>query len=222
MKIRSRRLKVGTASDGLPVVDLLPPAVQPRSPLIERITADQKMHGRLVGFDRGDDRARTASRVARLLAMALLRADATIAGGIVIVTDPRRRLLDRVRSTEPRAEGTWCHHGNADAEQPYLFRERVRHRLDRELRHVIIADAGIGDEPTDRADIDDTPVPARAHARQHGHDECDWPEQVGLEQRADIVVLAFLDRGEIAVTGIIDENVDPDRTAAPQPRARPL
>ena len=53
-----------------------------------------------------------------------------------------------------------------------------------------------------------SPLPWRAHGRQHGLRHVDQPEHVGLEHLPHGVVLAFLDGGKVAVAGVVDENVD--------------
>ena len=54
---------------------------------------------------------------------------------------------------------------------------------------------------------------ARPHARQHLPGQRDQSEDVGLELRPDMILLALLDRREIAVAGIVHEHVD---TAEPR------
>ena len=49
---------------------------------------------------------------------------------------------------------------------------------------------------------------SRAHARQHASRQRGEAEEVGLEHRADLLVLAFLDGREIAVARVVDEDVD--------------
>ena len=52
------------------------------------------------------------------------------------------------------------------------------------------------------------PRAARTHAGQHGLDHRDDAEVVRVEERADLVVLAFLDGRHVAVAGVVHEHVD--------------
>jgi hypothetical protein len=54
---------------------------------------------------------------------------------------------------------------------------------------------------------------ARAHARKDGLGQVDEAEHVGLEHGADLVVLTLLYRGQVAVAGIVDEDVNPAKAA---------
>ena len=53
------------------------------------------------------------------------------------------------------------------------------------------------------------PLPWARIPGQHGLDRVDHAEVVGVEERADLGVLALLDRGEVAVAGVVDQHVDP-------------
>ncbi len=165
------------------------------------------MNGGTLRLNRGDDCAGAADGIARLLAMAGLRAIARLAGGVGVVLDSRRRDPEGGGAAEVGAEGAGRDHGDADAERRHLLGQRIRHRLDAELDHVVVADARVGDEPADRADVDDMPAPACPHPGQHRLDQLQRSEQVGVEQGMDVLVLAFLDRGQIAVAGVVDEHV---------------
>ena len=47
-----------------------------------------------------------------------------------------------------------------------------------------------------------------AHDRQHGASNGGEAEEIGVEHRAHFGVVAFLDGREIAVAGVVDEDVD--------------
>ncbi len=47
-----------------------------------------------------------------------------------------------------------------------------------------------------------------AHARQYRFSHIGKSEEIGFEHRAYFAVLTFFDRAEIAVTGIVDQNID--------------
>ena len=47
------------------------------------------------------------------------------------------------------------------------------------------------------------------HAGQHRLDHVDRAEVVGVEQRPHLGVVALLDRGQVAVAGVVDQHVDP-------------
>ena len=48
----------------------------------------------------------------------------------------------------------------------------------------------------------------RAHDRQHRARHGGEAEEIGLEHRAYVGVVAFLNRGEIAVASVVDEDID--------------
>ena len=54
----------------------------------------------------------------------------------------------------------------------------------------------------------DVSAPARAHPGQHALDQRDETEKIGLEHSAHSVVLALLYGREVAVAGIVDEDID--------------
>ncbi len=45
------------------------------------------------------------------------------------------------------------------------------------------------------------------HARQHGFDAFDEAEDIGVEHLAHRFVLAFLDRGKVALAGIVQQHI---------------
>jgi hypothetical protein len=51
-------------------------------------------------------------------------------------------------------------------------------------------------------------APARAHARQHAPGHGHQAEEVRLEHRPHLLLLAFLDRGQVAVAGVVHQHVD--------------
>ena len=65
--------------------------------------------------------------------------------------------------------------------------------------------------------------PAGAHGRQHRLDHVDGTEVVDVEQLSNFGVLALLDRGQVAVTGVVDQHVDPaERVVGRRDRRRDL
>ena len=52
------------------------------------------------------------------------------------------------------------------------------------------------------------PRPRLPHAGQHGLGHVGQGKDIRLEHRANLVVLALLDGGEITVAGVIDQDVD--------------
>jgi hypothetical protein len=76
------------------------------------------------------------------------------------------------------------------------------------FRGAVEAKSRHGDDTVGRGDVDDGATPAAAHGRERGSDDVDEAEDVGLEHRADILVLALLDRGRIADAGIVHEHID--------------
>ena len=52
------------------------------------------------------------------------------------------------------------------------------------------------------------PESAGPHCRQHRLDHIDRTEVVDIEQLSDLGVFALLDRGQIAVAGVVDQHID--------------
>jgi hypothetical protein len=73
---------------------------------------------------------------------------------------------------------------------------------------MIEADVRKCGQPTDRAHVDDMPHSALSHPWQHRLQHGDNAMHVGIELRADVGILAFLDGSDIAIAGVVDEYVD--------------
>ena len=101
-----------------------------------------------------------------------------------------------------------------DPERRDLLGERFGQALDGELGRRVIAGAGKADEAAHRRDVDDRARLLGPHDRQHRARHRGEAEKIGLEHGADVGVLALLDRGEIAVAGVVDEDVDAAERAA--------
>ena len=89
-----------------------------------------------------------------------------------------------------------------------FLRQRLGQAFDRELRRRIIAGARKTDEAANRRDVDDRARLLGAHDRQHGARHGGEAEEIGVEHRAHVGVVAFFDSREIAVAGVVDEDVD--------------
>jgi hypothetical protein len=86
--------------------------------------------------------------------------------------------------------------------------QRLRGRLERELRRAVRAEAGHGDHAAHRADLDDRAGAALAHVRERRPGQRDRAEVHRLHHVAEVVGLDLLDRADGAVAGVVDEHVE--------------
>ena len=95
-----------------------------------------------------------------------------------------------------------------DSQRRDLLGERLRQPFNGEFGRRVIAGAGKTDETTHRGDVDDRPRLLGAHDRQHGARHRGEAEEIGVEHRAHVAVVAFLNSREIAIASVVDEDVD--------------
>ena len=90
--------------------------------------------------------------------------------------------------------------------------ERFGDGLERELRRAVGAEPGGCELTAHRADLDDRPVSALAHAGQHRLEEPDGADEHRLVPSLELVDVDLLHRADRSIAGIVDEHVD-----APEP-----
>lgn len=108
-------------------------------------------------------------------------------------------------------------HGHVHAERGDLLGQRLGQALDRPLGGVVGADRGVGAYAALARDLQD---PAGALGSQHGQDRLgdpDGTEEVRLHLGAQVGLGELLDHAEEAVTGVVDDDVEP-----PEPLHGPL
>ncbi len=98
---------------------------------------------------------------------------------------------------------------NMDAELGHLRGQRLAETFERPFRGVIEAEVGEGVDAADRRDLDDVAGALRAHDRQRRLRHPQRAEHVGLDLRAGFLLADLLDRAELAVAGIVDDDVEP-------------
>jgi hypothetical protein len=170
--------------------------------------AEHEPQRRLLLFDGGDDRFGSAHGIALLLAADRL--------GEVAARDRRRGVgvdwafRDFQRTAGPvGAERAGLDDNDLDPERPDLLGKRFRHAFDSKLARRVVARAGKADEAAHRRYVDDRARLLRPHDRQDGASQRREAKHIGLEHRPNVGVVALLDRREIAVAGVVDEDVDP-------------
>ena len=158
-------------------------------------------------FNRGDDRLGRANRIARLRTVSALNKPAARVRRLGIVVDQFLRRFERA-SGPIGAEGARLDDNDLDSERRAFRRQRLGESFNGEFCRRVIARPGKADEAADRGDVDDRPRLLGAHDREHRARHGGEAKEIGLEHGAHVGVVAFLDRGEIAVAGVIDEDVD--------------
>ena len=200
--------EVGAEACLLPGVDVVAEGVELPVEQAEGGFAEEQVQGWVVALDGGDDRFAGADGVALLLAGAGAGLATALAGSAVVVRDDGLRFEQRAAGPVG-AEGSGLDDDDLDAERGELDGEGLGQAFDGVLGGVVVAGGGEADEAADGADIDDVAGSAGAHAGEDGVGGVDEAEEVGFEHGADLIVLTFFDGGEVAVAGVVDQDVDP-------------
>ena len=104
--------------------------------------------------------------------------------------------------------------GHADPEGHDFLSERLAGRLQGVLHRRVVAMASDGDQPGDRAHVDDGAAPTLAHAGEHGLDHPDDPEVVRFEEALGPVDGHVPDGPAAPDARVVDEDVDASGSAA--------
>jgi hypothetical protein len=194
------------AAQGLPVIDLGLLIVQLCADASDRVGSEQEAQWRILGLGDGDDRLGALGRITGLCpvgAVVLLSTQARRGG---VVADRGRGLLERAAG-EVGAEGSRLDDDDLDSQGSGLQAQRVRDPLDGELGRGVVAGSRRGGAAADRGDVDDRPATPVPHAGQHLFGQVHQAEEVRREQLGDVGRVGFLNRGAVAVAGIVDQHV---------------
>ncbi len=109
---------------------------------------------------------------------------------------------------EVGAEGAGLDDGDVDAERGEFGGEGFGEAFDGELGGVVEAPAGAADEAADGGEIEDVAAALFAEVRQEGAGDVDEAEDVGVEDRHELVFGDLFEGSGDAVAGVVDEDVD--------------
>ena len=147
-------------------------------------------------------------RIARLMVVHGRRELAHGPHGGGVGADHVLRAFQRAALEEVRAEEARLHGRREDAQGGQLDGQRLGQPFDRELRRAIDAPAREGGIADDRRDVDDVTLARAAQMGQDGAGDLEQAEDIGLELALDLLRGRLLDRGQQAVAGVVDEDVD--------------
>ena len=158
----------------------------------------------MFGVDELEDRVRRRGRIAALPGSHPLRG-----GGVHLgVRGKLRRVLRGTTGPVGRVTAG-LDERDVDAERRDFLRERFGKAFERPLRCVIQPDIRKRHDPADARHRDDVTALLFAHDRQHGLRDPERAEEVRLHLLARFRFRDFLDGAEAAVSGVIDQDVDP-------------
>jgi hypothetical protein len=118
------------------------------------------------------------------------------------------RQRERVRREEVGAEVARLDDGDLDTEVGDLRRERLGQALQCELARAVERPARHGGQPEDRRDVDDVPALLPAQDRQRRPQNVPHTDHLHVEHVADIAGAGLLHRGQEAVAGVVDDDVE--------------
>src|SRR6266487_101224 len=103
----------------------------------------------------------------------------------------------------------WLDERDAHSERADLFAQGLTQPLQREFAGGVEASIRGRNVTDDRADVDNAPVALLAHHRQHGLEHAYDAEQVGVELRLRVGNAALLNRTELHIARVVDQEINP-------------
>ena len=125
-------------------------------------------------------------------------------GGAVGGTDPAFGAVEELRGRRRGVD-----HRDFHARSAQLAAQGVGQADDRVLGRRVNGRVRIGSESDDRGDVDDDSAAGGEHAGQGRLGGPDQPDQVGVDQRADLVLRHLVQPALPAQAGVVDQDVDP-------------
>lgn len=98
--------------------------------------------------------------------------------------------------------------GDRDTKRLDLFAQGFGNPFQREFAAVIHPKARESGQSAHRGNVQDVPAATLAHERQHGLDHGHGTEHVNVELMAEVVQRRLFDQPFMAVTGVIDQDID--------------
>ncbi|AUX41706.1 uncharacterized protein SOCE26_031280 [Sorangium cellulosum] len=201
-KVRRRR-------DGAPRGELLRHERVLRLDGSDGVGAERETERRVLRAGELDDHAGEPRRVARLLEADLLRVAPDLARSLRIIVDDLSRCHDGLRLQELRSEVARLEDRHRDAERRELRVQRLRDRLDGELRRAVNAEPRPRPVAAHRREVQDQAGALLPELRKHGARHREEAEHVRLEDAPHLVALGLLDRADDAVAGVVHQHIDP-------------
>ena len=208
------RAAVGAHGDLFPLAPFGQPRLVVGGRDGQRRGAEEQPQRRLVGVDHLQDRLRRRGRVAGAGARPL----GPLAGGVLadLVVVGQRRGVPGGRPAPVRGERAGLDDRHLHAERLDFLGEGLAQSLQRPLRRVVHADVLERRDPADRRDLQDVARVLAAQDGQRGLGDPQRAEHVRLELVARVGLGQFLDHAELAVAGVVDDDVEPSEVPGGQ------